>query len=406
MMPTSTNTYPERSDTAQPDAALCRGVAAADAACAEQGILSIYADQSLIVRCIAGLRTLAAAADEAIDKPLLDLLPELEPHALQVSEMLAGHMDRLDLGLVRRASAHGERIVWMRAAPRVADAQVVGIVATLQEATLLGERLERFERQRREIFDLRQVQARLNMELALAQAEVRRLDEAKSQFVSAAAHELRNPLASLMGYIELLDLEDSSYLNDAQRQYIAGVGRSAMRLKTLTNNLLDISRLDSNRLELVMNTLDPLLLLENAVSEMQPLFDLKKQRVVLRAESSVPLIWCDRVRAMQILTNLLSNAQKYTPQGGSVTVSVSHVRNRPFVQYRVKDTGIGIPPEEHYHLFSRFYRASNAGAADGSGAGLGLAITQSLVKLHGGKIWFESKQGKGTTFFVTFPIAT
>jgi signal transduction histidine kinase len=139
---------------------------------------------------------------------------------------------------------------------------------------------------------------------------------------------------------------------------------------------------------------------------MQPLFDLKRQRVILKSEQAVPRIWSDRVRAMQILSNLLSNAHKYTPAGGTVTVSVRRVRNRPFVELRVKDTGIGIPPEEHFRLFSRFYRASNAGQADGAGAGLGLAITHSLVRLHGGKIWFESNPGRGSIFYVTFPVAS
>lgn len=385
---------------------LCRALHALAGVYTEQRTLVLCADPGLVVRCAAGLRAFGGDIESADGQMLLDIVPELEPYALQLGELLAGHFDRMDLGLVHRAEARGTQNVWVQVNAHLVDGQVVAILVTLQEAALLGERMERLERQRRELFDLRQAQARLNMELAIAQSEVRRLDEAKTQFVSAAAHELRNPLASLMGYLELLDLEDPGNLNEAQRQFLAGIGRSAARLKTLTNNLLDISRLDANRLELVMNTLDPLILLEAAVSEMQPLFDLKKQRVVLRAESDIPQIWCDRLRAMQILTNLLSNAHKYTPQGGSVTVSVGRMRGRPFLQYRVKDTGIGIPPEEHYQLFGRFFRASNAGVADGSGAGLGLAITQSLVKLHGGKIWFESKLGKGTVFFVTFPVAS
>lgn len=331
------------------------------------------------------------------------LLPELADHRAEVAELFAGRVPSLNLGIIGRPVIEGARWVWVRAAPVMEDGEVRAALFALEDAGALGDRIERLEKQRRELFEMRMKMAQVNLELALAQSEVARLDEAKSQFVSAAAHELRNPLASLMGFIELFGDEDTSNLRESQRHYLEKIGRSAQRLRLLTNNMLDITRLDAHRIELQLQPLDALDLVEQAVSEMQPLFDLKKQRIVLKAEPLVPRIWADRTRAMQVLGNLLSNAHKYTPPVGSITVQVNRVKGQPFALFRIKDTGIGIPADEQYKIFTRFFRASNAGVADGSGAGLGLAISHSLVQLHGGKLWFESKLGKGATFFVTFP---
>jgi signal transduction histidine kinase len=239
----------------------------------------------------------------------------------------------------------------------------------------------------------------------MAQADLRRLDDAKTQFVSAAAHELRNPLAALIGYTEILTEEVADRLTADQQQSLSGIAHSALRLRQLTNNLLDLSRLDSDRLELVMQAVDPLSLLDGALAEMQPLMDAKQQQLLIKAEPQLPAIWCDKQRALQILVNLLSNANKYTAAGGRIAAEVHHERDEPFVTFAIRDEGIGIPADDQPQLFLRFYRAANATAADGAGAGLGLALTQSLVRLHGGRLWFESTQGKGATFYVTFPVA-
>ncbi len=297
-------------------------------------------------------------------------------------------------------------MVWAQTtAVRDPEGNVLGVNHMVAEASTLGVRWERSERQARELAELRHRLAQISMQAVLAQTELKGLDDAKTQFVSVAAHELRTPLASLIGYLELLEMEETLALAGPQRAYLDGIHRSALRLRMLTSNLLDITRIDSNRLELLMSVNGSIELVEQAVGEMQSLFDAKKQRVILKAEPALPLIWCDRQRCLQVLTNLLSNAHKYTPQGGAITVQVKRMKKQPMVCIRVKDTGIGIPPEDQHRIFTRFHRAANAGAADGSGAGLGLAIAQSIVRLHGGKLWFESKLGKGTTFFVSLPAA-
>ncbi len=385
---------------------------------AGQSVVCLIADGALVVRGAAGALQLlgdAALGDPARfnGRPLLEVAPGALSVAHHVPALLDGSLSHVQIGIVPSEPASsasssmqggGGAPLMAQLAPLIEAGAIVGLLYRAVAAPHTSALQERNERQRRELFELRQRLAQMNLDLALANSELRRLDDAKSQFVSAAAHELRNPLASLIGYIELFTEEDTSNLSATQTQFLASINRSAQRLRQLTNNLLDITRLDSNRLELVMTAIDPIDLLEMALADLQPLFDAKHQRVVVKAER-LPAIWCDKARALQILTNLLSNAHKYTPDGGTITIQVSRQRGRPFVTFRIKDSGIGIPPDDQSRLFTRFHRASNATAADGTGAGLGLAITQSLVRLHGGKIWFESTLGKGASFYVTLPVA-
>lgn len=395
---------------------------------AGQSVVCLIADAALVVRGAAGaLQLLGEPGPEDSapggparfnGHPLLEVAPGAASVAHHFPALLDGSLSAVQIGLVVRdpfgsvgGALQGGGVQGASSAPLLAQVAplteagaIVGLLYRAAAAPHTSALQERNERQRRELFELRQRLAQMNLDLALANSELRRLDDAKSQFVSAAAHELRNPLASLIGYIELFTEEENLNLSATQTQYLASINRSAQRLRQLTNNLLDITRLDSNRLELVMTTVDPIDLLETALGDLQPLFDAKHQRVVVKAER-LPAIWCDKARALQILTNLLSNAHKYTPDGGTITIQVSRQRGRPFVTFRIKDSGIGIPPDDQSRLFTRFHRASNATAADGTGAGLGLAITQSLVRLHGGKIWFESTLGKGASFFVTLPVA-
>jgi signal transduction histidine kinase len=131
----------------------------------------------------------------------------------------------------------------------------------------------------------------------------------------------------------------------------------------------------------------------------------RAQQFTLLIPSDLPPALCDEARAAQIIGNLLSNASKYTSQGGQIVVTVRPAEEDGFIKVSVADTGVGIPVEDQPKLFTRFFRAQSAVLTRASGAGLGLYIVRSLIELHGGRIWFESELGKGSTFYVTFPIA-
>jgi signal transduction histidine kinase len=130
----------------------------------------------------------------------------------------------------------------------------------------------------------------------------------------------------------------------------------------------------------------------------------RAQQFTLRIPSDLPSALCDEARAAQIIGNLLSNASKYTPRGGQIAVTVAFAEEGGFLEVSVADNGVGIPANDQPRLFDRFFRAQSAVLTGASGAGLGLDITRSLIELHGGRIWFESELGKGSTFHVTFPI--
>jgi signal transduction histidine kinase len=141
------------------------------------------------------------------------------------------------------------------------------------------------------------------------------------------------------------------------------------------------------------------------VMEYTPQIAAKAQQLTVVAPDGLPAILCDTLRASQILSNLISNATKYTAKGGSISITVQHAPDEGFLLVIVRDDGVGIPSSEHKKIFERFFRASSAMLAGVAGAGLGLHIVRALVELHGGRIWLESEIGQGTTFYVTFPLA-
>jgi len=283
--------------------------------------------------------------------------------------------------------------------------QITGLVHLVQDATEAGVLQQRLTQHRNELRLLDEQLSHQNLELAAANAELRRLDELKSQFISVAAHELRNPLSSIIGYVEMLLEADLGPLTDKQRECLEIVQRSGRRLLDITNNLLDVTHIETGRVELVLRPTDLPALMEEVAVELGPQLEAKSQRLILRAIPGLPPALCDEARAAQIIGNLLSNASKYTSEGGLITLSMAYAAEEGFLQLCVADTGVGISAADQGKLFQRFFRAESAQLTGASGAGLGLHITRSLVELHGGRIWCESELNKGSKFCVTFPIA-
>ena len=342
-----------------------------------------------------------------LGRSLLDLVPELVGSEPVLADILAGELPRFELAWVNRATAAGQTIYLTMATLPHHDrtGQITGILHLVQEVTEMGTIDQQLAQSRNELRLLEGRLAHQNLELAAANAELRRLDEMKSQFISVATHELRGPLTAIRGYLEMLLDEEFGPLTDDQHQSLEVVQKSAGHLRTLTNKLLDVTRIEAERVELVLQPMDLPALVEAVAAEFGPQLEAKAQHLTLRAPPGLPPALCDETRAAQVVRNLLSNASKYTPQGGLITVSVAPTEEKGFLQISVADNGVGIPAEDQPKLFDRFFRAKSAVLTRASGAGLGLYITRSLVELHGGRIWFESEPGKGSTFYVTFPIA-
>jgi signal transduction histidine kinase len=240
------------------------------------------------------------------------------------------------------------------------------------------------------------------MELQAANEKLRELDMLKSAFVSIVSHELRTPMTSIKGYAENLLDGLGGTLTDKQAYYLGRVKYNAERLTRMTNELLDLSRIEAGRMELHLNPVAVPELVTEVVESLQPVAREKAITIRQRLAASLPVIQGDRDKLHQVLTNLLHNALKFTPPNSHVLVTVEK-QNDEWLELCVADTGSGIPRDEIGKIFDKFYRGESV-PVEAKGAGLGLSIAKSLVELHGGRIRVESTPGQGSRFFFTLPI--
>jgi signal transduction histidine kinase len=229
--------------------------------------------------------------------------------------------------------------------------------------------------------------------------QLREADRLKDEFVALISHDLRTPLTSIMGYLELT-LEEGD-LSAEQRNYLEIVDRNAHRLLRLVNDLLFVARLEAGELDLHSSELDLTEVVRESVAEAEPRAQAHGITLTCSAEP-VPPVSADRGRILQLLDNLVSNAIKFTPEGGEVRVSV--VQANGSVRLAVEDTGIGIAAAEQRRLFERFFRASTAAERQIPGTGLGLYIARAIVDAHGASISVASEPGRGTSFTIDMPV--
>ena len=279
---------------------------------------------------------------------------------------------------------------------------MIHLVHDVTDTGILGQQLTQ---ERNELRLAKEYLAEQYRQLATANSELQRLDEVKSAFVSIAAHELRTPLTSVLGYLELLLGGDAGVLSEQQIDYLRIMEISAQRLLRITNDLLDVTRIQAGHMDLVLRPTDLISLVRSVVAECAPQLEVRAQHLVFHAPGQLPLALCDAGRAAQIIGNLLNNASKYSPPGSAIVLSVAQATDAGFLQISVADHGNGIASEDEIGIFKPFFRAGHATSSGVNGTGLGLYIARSLVELHGGHIWYDSIPGQGTTFFVTLPVA-
>jgi signal transduction histidine kinase len=257
------------------------------------------------------------------------------------------------------------------------------------------------------------------------------VDRAKSEFVSTVSHELRTPMTSIKGYADLLVMGAAGALNENQERFLSIIKTNADRLTMLVDDLLDIGRIDTQRVELSLTHIDLASAVGTVVESLQGKAADKSQTLQVDIPTDLPPVIADPDRLTQILTNLVSNAQAYTPTGGEISVTARLIARvhasaadgrhatdtgRPghitetapgldLVQVDVTDDGIGIAPEDQDKIFERFFRSDHPLVQETTGTGLGLSITRSLIEMHGGELWVESELGVGSTFSFTLPVA-
>ena len=249
-----------------------------------------------------------------------------------------------------------------------------------------------------------------NQELELAFSELEKKNRelelaslAKTQILSTASHELKTPLTSIMGFVDRILLRQNTIgpLNERQQRYLEPVQRNAYRLRSLVDDLLAISRIEAGNLELAVTDLDVAQGIEDAFQSIEPEFKEKGIQLSRNISPGISPINADQLRFSQVVCNLLSNAFKYSPTGSEVTVAARQEGNT--VRIDVSDTGIGISRDDQAKLFTKFFRAGNSSTRSASGTGLGLFITKHLIEAHGGQIWVDSEENKGSTFSCIWP---
>jgi signal transduction histidine kinase len=234
----------------------------------------------------------------------------------------------------------------------------------------------------------------------------------KSQFVSSAAHELKNPLTSIKGYSDLLVAGAVGPVSEGQAHFLATIRSNAERMSTLVSDLQDISRIEAGQLRLQFSPVPLPAITGEVLRSLGKQIEDKEQNLDISVPENMPPLWGDVTRLVQILTNLVSNAHKYTPRAGLIAIRAELVRNRwdaqgapEVIHVTVQDNGIGIDPEDQKKLFLQFFRSEDPRVREVTGTGLGLSITKNLVEMQGGRIWFESVYQQGTSFHFTIPAA-
>ena len=343
-----------------------------------------------------------------IEQPVAEVYAPLYQSALRTSSLLL-----VGLGMALLASFFVSRRIVRPLEALRQGAERIGAgdlsqrleVKTGDEIEALAEEFNRMAKNLSEAHGcLEEKVAARTQELANANDKLKELDRLKSDFVANVSHELRTPLTAIKGSVDLVLREVVGPLNERQTHHLRRSLSNTLHLTGLINDLLDLSRIESGKIEL--STARVLLggLVHEVVETLRPIAAEKPIALAVATPEPPTLVWADRDKITQVLTNLIGNAIKFTPPSGRVMISAVS-NDADWVRVSVSDTGPGISADEYERVFDKFYQVAQNGRPKPKGTGLGLAISKTLVELHGGKIWVESVPGRGSTFYFTLPAA-
>ncbi len=243
-----------------------------------------------------------------------------------------------------------------------------------------------------------------NRELEEVNKKLKELDKVKSDFISIVSHELRTPLTSIKAFAELI-LMKPKMLTEKRNKLLNIINSETDRLSRLINDILDLTKIEAGKLSWHISKVSLLDIVQTSIAGIQSLADNKSLFIDMTIPKSLPSFYGDRDRLIQVLTNILSNSIKFTPQGGKIEVGARHESApKPQIIVSIMDTGVGIPPNDLELIFEKFRRSGDVLTNNIQGTGLGLAITRQIVEYHGGAVWAESLLGQGSTFTFTLPL--
>ena len=267
----------------------------------------------------------------------------------------------------------------------------------------LRERNEQLDTQNEELQSQGEELMAHQQELIEKSQEVEATSQAKSEFLSHMSHELRTPLNIILGFSELMLDETPGKINKEQRQCLKDITASGNQLLALINDVLDLSKVESGKMELHLTNIILGDMLQSLARTMTPILTPKRQHLDIEVEEELPSIRADKGKLKQVLFNLTSNATKLTPNRGKIKIQAA--RTGDWCQVSVIDNGTGIKKEEQKRIFEAFHQAENPLSKGNGGTGLGLTVAQQIVEKHGGQIWVDSEPGKGSRFTFTLPLA-
>lgn len=223
-----------------------------------------------------------------------------------------------------------------------------------------------------------------------------------AESVSLISHRLRTPISVIKGTIEMVLSGELGDLNNEQKDYLEDALKNTGRLIHLINNLLEVSAIEENLLKLDVKEVDLVLIVKQVIEEAGPLTRASNARITLNTEGALPKIKADPYRIKEVVTNIINNAIKYTPGKGRIDITLK--KQNTTILFSCQDNGIGINKKEAAHIFTKYFRSDRVVTAETEGSGLGLYIAKAVIEKSGGKIWFESKPGKETTFYFSLPL--
>lgn len=239
-------------------------------------------------------------------------------------------------------------------------------------------------------------------ELVLANQKLIHVDELKSDFITTIAHQLRTPLSGIKWILSMLSKGEFGAVSEDEKKYLLKAYDSNNRMILLVNELLEIDRLENDKINYLFAEIDLFRIIDTLIDEFSVEIKLRRIEIIVKGRENPFKVIADEQGVRSVVQNLLDNAIKYTVDAGTILITIQKDEN--FAKFSIKDSGIGIPLEAFEKIFTLFYRAPNATQAIADGSGAGLYLSKKIVNKHGGKIWFESEEGKGSTFYFTIPL--
>jgi PAS domain S-box-containing protein len=359
------------------------------------GVIVLSAANEIVDLNGAARRILGRPGEPLIGRPAREVLAAW-PDLLERYRGVTAARDEITLGAPEAPAFYELEIAPLRGR----SGELTGRLVMLHDVTARKRDAELL----RQLYD---EQRQLSAQLLSAKESAEAANLAKSDFISFVSHELRTPMTAIKGYVDLMRLGAAGPVNELQESFLGTIRMNVDLMAALVSDIADTARIEAGRLKLEYGSVPAGELIEKVVQSARGQIESKAQTLSVRAPADLPPAWADRTRLTQILTNLVSNANKYTPNDGQITILAETVaeQDREMLHIAVQDTGMGISEDDQPKIFQLFFRATDDVTRSIPGTGLGLAITRSLVELQGGRIWFESQVGQGTTFHFTIPVA-